>query len=83
MDQGSQRDTLGDTVYSSGAGWENAKHSTTAVLQDAYQNSAEAQGKGDVPDYNNILANEVEQGFQSAESNLEGYCQDKRGTGQG
>jgi hypothetical protein len=83
MVQGSQRDTLGDTVYSSGADWENAKHSTTAVLQDAYQNSAEAQGKGDVADYNNILANEVEQGFQSAESNLGGYGQDKRGTGQG
>lgn len=81
--QGSERDTLGDTVYSSGADWENAKHSTTAVLQDAYQSSAEAQGKGDVADYNNILANEVEQGFQSAESNLDGYGQDKRGTGQG
>jgi hypothetical protein len=81
--QGSERDTLGDTVYSSGADWENSKHSTTAVLQDAYQNSAEAQGKGDVADYNNILANEVEQGFQSAESNLDGYGQDKRGTGQG
>ncbi|SDP65487.1 hypothetical protein SAMN04487981_13140 [Streptomyces sp. cf386] len=83
MVQGSQRDTLGDTVYSSGADWENAKHSTSAVLQGAYQNSAEAQGKGDVADYNNILANEVEQGFHSAESNLEGYGQDKRGTGQG
>ncbi|MCL8016806.1 hypothetical protein [Streptomyces sp. AS02] len=83
MVQGSQRDTLGETVYSSGADWENAKHSTTAVLQDAYQNSAEAQGKGNVADYNNILANEVEQGFQSAEGNLDGYGQDKRGTGQG
>jgi hypothetical protein len=81
--QGSEQDTLGKTVYSSGADWENAKHSTTAVLQDAYQNSAEAQGKGDVADYNNILANEVDQGFQSAESNLQGYGQDKRGTGQG
>ncbi|WP_031484901.1 hypothetical protein [Streptomyces bicolor] len=52
------------------------------VLQEAYQNSA-AQGKGDVADYNNILANEVEQGFHAAESNLGGYGQDKRGTGQG
>lgn len=83
MVQGSQRDTLGNTVYSSSADWENAKHSTTAVLKDAYQNSAEAQGKADIAAYNNILANEVEQGFQSAESNLDGYGQDKRGTGQG
>ncbi|MEU6846162.1 hypothetical protein ABZ930_30230 [Streptomyces sp. NPDC046716] len=83
MVEGTQRDTLGDKVYSSGADWENAKLSTSAVLQDAYRGSAEAQGKGEVADYNNILANEVEQGFHSAESNLEGYGQDKRGTGQG
>jgi hypothetical protein len=81
--KGTERDTLGNAVYSSGADWEVAKHSTAAVLQDAYRNSAEAQGLGGVADYQNILANEVEVGFHSAESNLEGYGQDKRGTSQG
>ncbi|WP_306323331.1 MULTISPECIES: hypothetical protein [unclassified Streptomyces] len=83
MVEGTQRDTLGDTVYSSGADWENAKNSTSAVLRDAYQQSAEAQGKSHAADYGNILANEVEQGFQSADSNRDGYNQDKSGTGQG
>lgn len=80
---GSERDTMGNAVYSSGTDWEDAKYSTTAVLQDAYRNSAEAQGQGHVADYQNILANEVEVGFHSADSNLDGYGQDKRGTGQG
>ncbi|MGW3247834.1 DUF6571 family protein [Streptomyces sp. NPDC001070] len=80
---GSERDTMGNAVYSSGADWEDAKYSTAAVLQDAYRNSAEAQGQGQVADYQNILANEVEVGFHSADSNLDGYGQDKRGTGQG
>ncbi|MBA2944908.1 hypothetical protein [Streptomyces himalayensis] len=76
--KGSERDTMGNAVYSSGADWEDAKYSTAAVLQDAYRNSAEAQGLGGVADYQNILANEVELGFHSAESNLDGYGQDKR-----
>ncbi|MDQ0764306.1 hypothetical protein [Streptomyces canus] len=77
--QGTERDTKGDTVYASGGDWENAKSSATAVLQDAYRSSAEAQGQGHVADYQNILANEVEVGFHSADSNLDGYGQDKRG----
>ncbi|WP_405768658.1 hypothetical protein OG539_29765 [Actinacidiphila glaucinigra] len=80
---GAEQDTMGNAVYSSGTDWEDAKYSTTAVLQDAYRNSAEAQGQGHVADYQNILANEVEVGFHSADSNLDGYGQDKRGTGQG
>ncbi|MFI2304189.1 WXG100 family type VII secretion target [Actinacidiphila glaucinigra] len=80
---GAEGDTMGNAVYSSGTDWEDAKYSTSAVLQDAYRNSAEAQGQGHVADYQNILANEVEVGFHSADSNLDGYGQDKRGTGQG
>ncbi|MEU1622549.1 hypothetical protein ABZ479_35305 [Streptomyces sp. NPDC005722] len=80
---GAERDTMGNAVYSSGGDWEDAKYSTAAVLQDAYRNSAEAQGQGHVADYQNILANEVEVGFHSADSNLDGYGQDTRGTGQG
>lgn len=79
--QGAEQDTKGEAVYSSGQDWEHAKYSTAAVVQDAYRNAAEAQGLDNTADYDNILANEVEAGFIAADSNLDGYGQDKRADG--
>lgn len=76
--QGAEKDTKGEAVYSSGRDWEEAKYSTAAVVRDAYRNAAEAQGLDNTADYDNILANEVETGFFAADSNLDGYGQDKR-----
>ncbi len=76
--KGAEQDTKGNAVYSSGKDWEEAKYSTAAVVQDAYRNAAEAQGVDNTADYDNILANAVETGFFAADSNLDGYGQDKR-----